>query len=372
MRGFNMKTNIIYNDKKLEILDTLNPGKVLIFMEYKYLNQYNKQIYPALRNREIKIIYVSEKQYPTLNNIEQSVLLTIKFEPKIIITLGDFSLINYTKLINYYVINTYQSMNKLNQKPTHIHIPVPTAGGFEITKTAFMVDKNSKTLQWISSDHLIPDILILSPSMASTIDKEKIKYMVLMAICSNIDAYISTMADDFSTLYSNRSLKIMNRSILLLNELDYSLLLNQIQLGSVMSGLALNQSSIGLSWLISLYLYKYFDGDLYQYFPILMPEIINFNIKNNMIKAQYAKLARKINFHYNHDELNAQAFVENFKSIRKSLHLPQKLHEIGIDYGDLIASMDDLANDIYKSQDISYNPIPMTLKDIRELLLLVA
>lgn len=373
MRGFQIKTNIFYNDKRFDALNKISHGKILIFMENRHLKEYNEKIYPVLRDRTVKIIYISEKDYRhDPDRIEEHVLETIRYQPDCIITFGNFLLFNYTKLIRYYVLNTYSYIDAPDDPGISIHIPVHLAGGFAVSETAYLMIRERGLLQWVDDRDLSPDALILNPILGSPEDKQEMEFMAITAICTAIDSYISTASDEFSSLFAEKGLKIINRSLLMLGDSDLPFVLNKIQVGSVMSGLALNQSSIGLGWLFSLFLHKHFGKNINEYFPIIMPEIINYNLKNDIIKSYFAKLGRKINFHYPEDELNARAFVENLKSMRKTLGMPEKLCHLGIDYPSFIAVMDNLADDIYDNQQLAFNPISLTKEDIREMLLTIA
>lgn len=367
MRTYGLKTKIYCEGTLAEILDSLAVERILIFLTPDSISAYNENIQGLFRNHRVKFLYVEEGEGGfSPEKPEDTVFNLFQFRPDCILTIGGYSLFNYTKIIHHYYIHASRALEREN-RPLRIHIPVHTAGGLEITDRAYIINRKEQTLTRLRDEDLAPDWLILSKDLYDGKQSKEVERVAFLALATSVDAYLSTDSNDFSTLYSNRSLKVINRHILQVKDSPSALL--HLQMAGVMAGIGTNLSNVGLSWVFGLHLQLAFGGPLTDYFSIVFPEILDFQIKNPLIHSAYGKLAKKLNFHYGDPLLNAQAFLENIKSLRATLGLPKKLCEIGIDYGTFVQELDRLSRDIYLQQNWASYPISLSEEDIRAILL---
>lgn len=371
MANFFLNSKFYYDEDSLSALESIDNERILVLLEHKYLKTYNNSIYPYLNSSDIKYIYFDDSHNHNLKNIKEEVYQAVKFDPKYIISIGSVSVINYAKIIRYYKNKTTNILeNSYSIRDILINIPIPSAGGFESCNMAFIIDKENSIFEILQNEILIPDMVIINPILVDIYSIYDLQCMSFIAFCNAIGASDSMSFNEFSSMHANKSIQLIDKFILLLNNNENILSkTNTLQLGSLMSGIAVGLSDPNLIFLISFVLNKYFDLDLVSSYSILVPTVMTFNTHNKFLKTVYSNIANNLNFHYGSEDLNLRALIEYIKNISLNLDLPSSLEEAGIDYHQIIDNIDDIAEDICSNLEIINSSIQLSIEDIREILI---
>ena len=369
MTIFSIQPKIYHGHKSLSALDTINYGKVLVLIEQKYLRIFNENIFPYINTNQIEYISFDNEYNYHMETIEKVVFDIVNFNPEHILAIGSMELNNYAKLLRYYKNKTYDILG-IKEKAKLISIPVPSAGGFESSGIFYYIDGKYDNLHLVCEEDLAPDIVIANPSLVDVYSLYDLQCMSFIALCNAIGSYSSLKSNEFSSMYADKAVVLIDKYLLLLQRNNNIInKISTLQLGSIMSGISMDVSGPNVILLMSLVLKKYFNLELFQSYSILAPHLMEYNSKNMFLNNVYSGIAKSINFNYGRGELNLRALIEYLKNLSKSLDLPSSLTEAEIDYQDIMENVDLIAKEIMERIDTLNTSVLFKLSDVRKILI---
>lgn len=122
----------------------------------------------------------------------------------VIVAVGGGSTLDVAKCIKLYS-NMDPAQNYLDQQPQDPHVPlvaVPTTAGTGSESTRYAVIYYEGKKQSITSDLILPDAVILDPSLLKTLPIYQKKCTLLDALCQGIESWWSVNSTDESKSYA--------------------------------------------------------------------------------------------------------------------------------------------------------------------------
>lgn len=126
-----------------------------------------------------------------------------------IVAVGGGSSIDVAKCIKLYC-NMDSSRNYLNQEPKDSGVPliaVPTTAGTGSESTRFAVIYYEGKKQSVASDFILPDCVILDPTLLKTLPLYQKKCTMLDALCQGIESWWSINANAESKKYAQKAVE---------------------------------------------------------------------------------------------------------------------------------------------------------------------
>lgn len=193
------------------------------------LSGAKEQLDQVLKNYEIHYFYTKTKEPIDLRVLEGLTIFK-KLRPDIIIGIGGGLAMDYAKMISFFYsqdINSIQDLRQCLKNQDALHkrsVPlmlIPTTAGSGSEATHFAVIYSNNIKYSISHESILPDYVILEPSLTSSLSDYQTAISGADALCQGIESFWNINATEESLSYSKMAIKeIWNKlpKLLLNNE----------------------------------------------------------------------------------------------------------------------------------------------------------
>ena len=360
-------TNSCYNDLK-KIL-----GKKILFISDKGISK--RRLYSGLLNNLKKInvdvlIFDDVDSDPSVQNIENCLNYSSKFQPTGILGFGGGSPMDVSKVISLLIgsnqkLDDLWGVNKAKgpRLPLGL-IPTTSGTGSEVTPIS-IITLNSFEKRGIVTEHILPDISILDPHLTLKKPKKITAYSGIDAIVHAVEAYTSQNVNNnyLSKILAVESLKLLGNSIKsAVFEMNNKETRAKMMLGSTFAGMAFANSPVS-----GVHALAYPIGGIYK-IPhglsnsLILPKVIEFNYFEGKIKKDYDFLSNII---FTTDDASLKKedeklFFHKLKNLCKELDLPTRLRDVDIPFD----ACSKLAYEAMKQERLLVNnPVKINFKD---------
>lgn len=181
---------------------------------------------------------------------------------------------------------------------------------------------------------------------------------------------MSRMANEFSDSYALKAICLIYENLIAVYKDGKNLLRREkLQIASSMAGIAFNNSTLGINHSLAHALGAKFHPPPGRANGILLPYVLEYNLKDEDTQKRYADIARHLGFAFEDDHIAAIALIESVKLLKKSLGIPASLLDAGVDRTAFIESLDEVTDAALKDLCTPGNPVLPTEQDLRGLLL---
>jgi len=308
---------------------------------------------------------------PAVGQIE-TIFENIKaFNSHMLIGIGGGSVMDTAKILSIMATNdanprNFLGIDKVKNKgiPT-LMIPTTAGTGAEVTPNAIVLLPENGCKQGIVSRKIIPDSVILDPSMTVNLPKSLTASTGMDAFCHAIECYISLEANPLSDSFAIRAMHLIWRSIrnAYCNGSDINARSDML-LGSFFAGLALSTSGG-----TAIHAMSYPLGGKYRVphgvsNAILLPHLMKFN----MTAVEQRLAALTVNLELSGDAISekqrAEKFVEDIYLLVHDLNLPEDFKNYKIPECDI----DMLSQAAFNIKRLmNNNPRKMAIEDIKNI-----
>jgi len=205
------------------------------FFENIFLSKY-------INSLKIKAVFYNDfSSNPLYEDAVRGLDLFNKENCDFIISIGGGSTIDTAKCIKLFSASDLSSgFLKANFKYSSIkHLAIPTTSGTGSESTRFSVIYFDGEKQSIAHDSLIPDYVILEPTLIMTVPLYQKKATMLDALCQAIESYWSLNSTRLSKTYSRRTIQLIIPNIDQYLENDIAAV-EKMQKAANLSGKAIN------------------------------------------------------------------------------------------------------------------------------------
>ena len=203
--------NSLNNLKNL--IKYLKIKKVLIFCGKKSFSKSGaSELLKAILERTENEFFYKSFDYPEFQDLVLSSKLVTEFRPDIILAIGGGAVLDLAKLSNVFCTFNFEK-NKIKKSAFEIKknfcklvaIPTTAGSGAEATKHAVLyIDKNKFSIE---SPFILPDYVIIDPSLIITAPKDISASSGIDALSQAIESLISKKSNDESVRHSIKSLE---------------------------------------------------------------------------------------------------------------------------------------------------------------------
>ncbi|MCG0278506.1 MAG: iron-containing alcohol dehydrogenase [Thermanaeromonas sp.] len=264
-------------------------------------------------------------------------------------------------------IREYAGVNKV-PKPSNIPlIAVPTTSGTgsEVTVFAVLSDWENNIKITISSPYLAPELALVDPLLTITAPPSVTAASGIDALAHAIETYVSTMAQPPAEALALRAIEVIGKSLrtAVANGNDREARIN-MSLGSLLAGMAFNNSLLGLTHSIGAALSGHAHVSHGVAIGLLLPHVMEFNAMARLEKFRDIAVA------LGEDVAGLslrEAALKAIKAVRELIEdiaLPRRLREVGVSE-DMI---EGIAKDAMGHGMLRVNPRKPTEKDIMDIL----
>ena len=407
MQWFKIPPKIYFEKNSISYLENIkNISRVLIItdqnmIDLEYLNKIN--YYLNKNQNKINIEVFSDiKPDPDFETVLNGWEVLKKFNPDCILALGGGSVIDAAKSI--WLLSSENNINFDNlklkfmdirkriyefpdshRKIKFIAIPTTSGTGSEVTSFAVITDNKTNIKYPLADYNLTPDIAIIDPNLVLSLPKIPTADTGLDVLTHAIEAYVSTMASDYTDGLCLQAIEIIFEYLVRSYKngaLDPEAR-EKIHNASCIAGMAFTNSFLGLNHSMAHKIGAEFNISHGRSNAILLPYIIKYNAslpekfvafpKYNKFVAdeKYLKIS-KLTDRYNPNsskQENIQNLILYIQDLNKKLDIPVSFKEFGISEEEFLSKIDKLSELAHQDQCTGTNPRYPLISEIKDLYL---
>jgi alcohol dehydrogenase class IV len=330
------------------------------------LTRYGVQLVP----------FADVSREPTVAMVDAGAKLARDVKPKLVVSVGGGSVIDCAKAIAALAVNEGSVEDYLegvgrglpvaHTPVPHIAIPTVAGTGAEMTKNAVIVSLEKGYKKSMRADSMVPTIALIDPLLAVTVPPSITAAGGMDAITQLFEPCVTLKRRPETTMLALEGLRIARAALMKSYEEGGNVLAReQMALVSMLGGVCLANSGLGMAHGIAAGLGALFDMTHGLACGILLPHAIRYN------RAACAnELSQAITAFLNQPRASVNAIDEGIAVINElnnRLCIPQDLKHLQLKEEDLKrvakASM---------GSSMSGNPVPMTEESVLEFLKTIA
>lgn len=309
------------------------------------------------------------KPEPTEENIEDVFHTFLRGEHDAIIGIGGGSVLDAAKILavlktNDQPISALVGTNLVEKRgvPT-ILIPTTSGTGSEVTPNAIVTFPEKELKIGMVSPHLLPDLVILDPSLTLNLPKSITAATGMDAFTHALESYISNKANPFSDMFALESMRLISGSIQEAYHHGENMKARENMLvGAMYGGMALTSAGTAAVHAMAYPLggkYKISHGVANS---MLLPHVTAFNADHIIDRLEHVARAIGLAGAHTKQEL-AERVIHQIEDWTADLHIPQQLKAFGVSKED-VPALAQAASEVKRLMD--NNPKPMSVSDIEQ------
>ena len=366
MEPINFKTKILIEDCESCELATYEYESILVICDPFLVShaRISSLLKKLKRNNRVSV-FSDIVPDPTLELIGKGLSVLVQNPPTIILSIGGGSAIDTAKAMIYFA-----KQQNLIDEFKFIAIPTTSGTGSEVTMVTVVTDMESQVKHVISHHDLLPDLAILDANLTLSVPPHLTAYTGIDVMTHALEAYVATNASAYSDALAEKALELSFKFLPLCftqgTHLEARL---ELLIASNLAGMAFNSAGLGLSHSMAHQLGGKFKIPHGLANAIVLEQVIDFNIKNELVLKKYANLARKLGLanQGDRDDFAVTLLKLYFKTLKKIMKLPQNLRECHISEVYFQDQIVDLTTHTLKDFCLKTNPVGITENEIKEI-----
>jgi alcohol dehydrogenase class IV len=242
-------------------------------------------------------------------------------------------------------------------------LPTTSGTGSEVTWVCVLVEKETRKKASIRGPGMMPAVAIVDPELTVSCPPTVTAYSGMDAFVQAVESFTSRGANPMTDALSLQAAKLAARWVeTAVREPENREAREAMALGSMMAGIALNTSRLGLVHGLAHPLGAVTGAAHGLLCGLLMPPVMRFN--REAAAPKYARLAEELALvpPRTYPEAAVDALIRFTENLLKKVSIPLRLGEVGFKPEDL----DWVAQETMPSGSTEANPRPVTEEEARE------
>jgi len=404
MQWFKVPNRIYFECGSIEYLSKMpNVEKVFIVTDQSMIDLgYVDKIVYQLEKRKKAVhieIFSQVEPDPSFTTVNTGVEEMNRFKPDTIIALGGGSPIDAAKGMWLFYEHPevdieglklkFLDIRKrtykypiLGNKAKMVAIPTTSGTGSEVTSFAVITDKEKNIKYPLADYELTPDVAIIDPDLVMSLPKSLTADTGMDVLTHAIEAYVSTMANDYTDGLAEKAVELVFNNLLQAYEHgDDKTAREKMHNASCIAGMAFTNAFLGINHSIAHKLGGEFHIPHGRCNAILLPYVIKYNASKPtkfvsfpkyeyfIADEKYANLAKRVGLSSKTTELGVHSLIKAINEMNKKLNIPRTLKEYGINEEEFLSKLDYLAENAFEDQCTPSNPRLPLVSELKELLL---
>ena len=344
-------------------------------------------------------IFFDVKPDPTLSTINQAMAQLRPFEPDVIISLGGGSPMDAAKImwLMYEQPETvfedismrFMDIRKricgipdLGKKATMVAIPTTSGTGSEVTPFAIITDDASGVKYAIADYALTPNMAIVDPNFVDGMPKGLTSASGIDALVHAIEAYVSSMATNFTNSNALEATKLVFRYLerSYTNGAEDPQAREKMHYAATIAGMAFANSFLGLCHSMAHKLGAMFHVPHGVANALLIRQVIKYNstdcpkkqaifpqYKFPNAKAKYGQIADELGLGGKNDDEKVELLIKAVDDLMTSINLPKSIKDFGVTEEQFNAKLDEMVELAFDDQCTGANPAYPLMSDIKQI-----
>ena len=344
-------------------------------------------------------VFFDVKPDPTLSTINQAMAILRPFEPDVIISLGGGSPMDAAKIMwllyeqpdtNFEdIAMRFMDIRKriccipeLGKKAMMVAIPTTSGTGSEVTPFAIITDDETHVKYAIADYALTPNMAIIDPNFVDGMPKGLTAASGIDALVHSFEAYVSTMATNFTNSNALEATKLIFRYL----ERSYRegandpMAREKMHYAATIAGMAFANSFLGLCHSMAHKLGAMYHVPHGVANALLFRQIIKYNssdaphkqaifpqYKFPCAKMKYGQIADELGLGGSNDDEKVELLVKAVDELMDKIELPKSIKDFGVDEKTFMDNLDTLVELAFDDQCTGANPAYPLMEDIKKI-----
>jgi alcohol dehydrogenase class IV len=287
-----------------------------------------------------------------------------------VVGLGGGSALDTAKAIGLMLVNgghirDYVGINKVPYKGAPVIALPTTAGtGSELTIWSVLSDKAAKVKLSVGSPYNCPDLALCDPELTVSLPAFITASTGMDALTHALESYVNKATQPISEAMSIQSMKMIARSLRTAVVQGENLQARyDMLMASLIAAMAFNPTRLGLAHALAIPLGAHFKIPHGVVNAILLPEVMDFNLKGNVSK--FIEIATL--FEMPVAGLSPREAAEQSVIAVRQLKQDVGIHQTLSDYGVKEADLGYIAEEAMTSGNVPVNPVKPTIEDFKQI-----
>ena len=359
MNTFELKTRVCFGEDSLNALSEIEAENAVIFTDAFMKKSGNADMIASYMKSCRNISVFSETiPDPPIELIVKALEFLLAANTDVVVALGGGSSIDAAK-----------STILMYEKKTGKHVPliaVPTTSGTgsEVTKFAVITDREAGVKYPLVSDKLLPDVAVLSSELVMSVPKAITADTGFDVITHALEAYISTLANDFTDAFAEKVLELafeyLPRACKDGSDVEAR---EKMHTASCLAGMAFNDVSLGVNHGIAHALGAVFHIPHGRANAIMLYHVMKYNAELDVPTAKpsracekMAKIARFIGLPAYNAKQGATNLINEIRRLSREVGIPQTLADAGVAKSDYLANRAHIVKSAVNDACTATNP----------------
>ncbi len=344
-------------------------------------------------------IFFDVKPDPTLSTIDEALAMIRPYQPDVIIALGGGSPMDAAKIIwlmyehpevNFEDISMrfmdirkrICSIPELGKKAQMVAIPTTSGTGSEVTPFAVITDDKTHVKYAIADYALTPNMAIIDANFVDSMPKGLTAASGFDALVHAVEAYVSTMATNFTNSTALEAIKQIFRYLprSYQNGANDPIAREKVHHAATIAGMAFANSFLGLCHSMAHKLGGAFNIPHGIANALLFNQVIRYNAtdcprkqaifpqyKFPSAKLRYGQIANNLQLDGANDDEKLENLLKAISKLKDDIEIPHSIKEWGIKEEDFYAKLDDIVEKAFDDQCTGANPVYPLMEDIRQI-----
>ncbi|MBP3546780.1 MAG: bifunctional acetaldehyde-CoA/alcohol dehydrogenase [Alphaproteobacteria bacterium] len=344
-------------------------------------------------------IFFDVKPDPTLSTIDEALAMIRPYQPDVIIALGGGSPMDAAKIIwlmyehpevNFEDISMrfmdirkrICSIPELGKKAQMVAIPTTSGTGSEVTPFAVITDDKTHVKYAIADYALTPNMAIIDANFVDSMPKGLTAASGFDALVHAVEAYVSTMATNFTNSTALEAIKQIFRYLprSYQNGANDPVAREKVHHAATIAGMAFANSFLGLCHSMAHKLGGAFNIPHGIANALLFNQVIRYNAtdcprkqaifpqyKFPSAKLRYGQIANNLQLDGANDDEKLENLLKAISKLKDDIEIPHSIKEWGIKEEDFYAKLDDIVEKAFDDQCTGANPVYPLMEDIRQI-----
>lgn len=376
MWEFTSPRTIVIGEDALEYLKTIEGKKALIVTD-KVLRSlgFVDKVENYLREAGLDTnVYDEVEPEPVTENVFKGTEVARQYNPDWFIGLGGGSCIDTAKAIWVLYerpdvrIDEISPLTKLElrRKARLIAIPTTSGSGSEASWAIVITDVKEKRKMELASREVVADIVILDPSLPSTMSPRLVADTGVDALVNAMEGYISTWRNYLSDTLALSAIKTIFKYLpRAYRDRSDREAVEKMHYAAMLAGLAFSNSQICIGHAMGHALGALFKIPHGRTIASVLITTIEYNLSEAL--DRYAEIAEEIGVREESKEKTVEKFIQLLRNFLIELDEPVTIRDLGLSWQKIQESLDDLVERAIMSTGTIANPRAPTAEDYRKL-----
>lgn len=388
-----------------ELKSCMNKKKVFIVTDkFLYENGYTKVITDKLDELCIEHTTFSDvAPDPDINCAKAGAKLMNSFKPDTIIAIGGGSAMDAAKIM--WVLYEHPEVDfldmamrfmdirkrvytfpKMGEKAYFIAVPTTAGTGSEVTPFAVITDDATGVKYPLADYELLPKMAIVDADLMMNAPKGLTAASGIDAMVHAIEAYVSTMATEFTDSLALEAIKIIFEylPIAYTNGAECVEAREKMAHAATIAGMAFANAFLGISHSMGHKLGAFHHLPHGITVALMLDEVIRFNSSNKPTKMgtfpqydhpkalrRYAEIAESVGISAKTDEEKMEKLIEKLDKLKEEIGIKKTIKEYGIDEKYFLDTLDEMSEQAFDDQCTGANPRYPLIEEIKQMYLKV-